>query len=117
MMGPDGGWIEKLKELAKDADIHKDVFVWAITGALALLFGGLAWISRGVLGRMGRALAGLRTSSRLSKQLLAYEEQLDADTFRVQHSWMKEDQVLDDILVPVNVMLDAGVDQSSSSVE
>ena len=56
----------------------------------------------------GQIIAGLlstrkRSQARLEHALQQYRARLDSATFRIHHSWMKEGQTLEDILVPVFV--------------
>ncbi len=56
----------------------------------------------------GQIVAGLlstrkRSQTRLEHALQQYRARLDSAIFRIHHSWMKEGQTLEDILVPVFV--------------
>src|SRR5262245_1398130 len=61
--------------------------------------------SRSLVARLGRFAFhwAKRVRNPLDEQLDLYRRRLDAVTFKVQHAWMKEEQTLADILVPVVV--------------
>jgi len=91
-----------------------------MTGLLATV-GGACVVWLGVQLRRGlggfptrlRSLLGWRQADALETALVAYRQRLVADALTIRHAWMKQDQCLGDILVPVAVetAADTGIEQ------
>ncbi len=91
------GWLDQV--LAKD---WMELVILPVIAAV--VFAVLVWSWR----RGGLLLTSLLSFGRrqlaLPAAVASYRTRLDADTFRIRHSWMREDQFLDDILVPVHAL-------------
>ncbi|MBN1607241.1 MAG: hypothetical protein JW940_11455 [Polyangiaceae bacterium] len=83
------------KEGVRDA-VLATVLGAVVAGVLATFYklvtkGGFTWLD------------SFQRQSKTGRELVAYRSQLDKDTFRTRHPWVKGDQTLDDILIPVVV--------------
>jgi len=76
------------------------LIITVIAGLLVVL---IAWFSREISKSILSII--LKTILPYKAQLQKYQEQLEEDTLKIHHSWMKEGQTLNDILIPVNVYL------------
>ena len=76
-----------------------NLIIGVVIGLLIIFF---AWFFK----EISRAIkSGIRkTLLPFEAQLQIYRKQLEEDTLKIHHSWMKEGQTLKDILISVNVL-------------
>lgn len=99
-MEPSIGWWDQI--LAKD---WMELVILPVIAAVVFAVLVWSWIRGGLL--LTSLLSFGRRQLALPAAVASYRTRLDADTFRICHSWMREDQFLDDILVPVHVLTEA----------
>lgn len=87
-------WLTALWQLLDNSGPIATGIVGTI-GATAI-WAALAWVTRGFRRRFG-------SKTRSVSRLTYYRERLEADTLRLKHSWMADEQVLSDLLIPVHV--------------
>lgn len=87
---------------------------WLPDGTLAELAGGLLaaliifFVTRALI-RGRRGYATLLGFWQRPGKLSTYRKTLEEKTLKINHSWMKEEQTLDDILVPVSFEMHGGI--------
>lgn len=77
-----------------------------LTVVSSLVVATLTWLRKSIAGGVQGLFARLWNRSPYRPELARYRERLEKDTLRIRHAWMKEEQTLSDILVPVSVESD-----------
>jgi len=95
--------LNNISNLTVDIMNIDNAIILIITVIAGLFVVFIAWFSSEIL--KGILSVILKTIIPYKAQLLKYREQLEKDTLKIHHSWMKEGQTLNDILIPVNVYL------------
>ena len=78
-----------------------DKLIIALGTSLALAV--LTWLRKGISQALAGLFGQLWNRSPYREEIARYRAQLDHDTLKIGHAWMKEKQTLGDILIPVSV--------------
>ena len=95
--------MKKLWEWLAKPDTVDAVVIGVVSAALFAL---LSFFVVRLWKRLGGALLEWRRRTSPPADLARYRGELELDTLRIHHSWMKEEQVLEDILIPVAIESD-----------
>lgn len=95
--------LDVVRQWLQEGD-HAEKLLLAVVSSLVVAT--LTWLRKSIAGGLQGLFARLWNRSPYRAELARYRERLEKDTLRIRHAWMKEEQTLSDILVPVSVESD-----------
>jgi hypothetical protein len=95
--------VHGLREWLAQSDVSTKILAGLVTSALVSL---VAWAFHSAKDFVKRR----RLRNSFSRQITRYRDKLERDAFRVHHSWMREGQTLEEILIPVIVTDNTGIE-------